>query len=96
MNFPWKKQKTELDIVIDDVLARMRVVGPDDEEYEKLVSYLSTLVSQRDENRKGRRVSPDTLAIVLGNIGVVVAIILFEREEVITTKAKDFVLKMRS
>lgn len=92
MQVPWRK-KTELDIVIDDVVTRMRVIGPDDPEYKKLVKYLSHLTKMRDESRKNRRVSPDTIAIVLGNVGIVVAVIAYEQGHVVTTKALDFITK---
>lgn len=92
MQLPWRK-KTELDIAIDDVLTRMRVVGPDDDEYKKLVKYLGHLNKMRDESRKSGKVSKDTLAIVLGNVGIVVAVLAYENSHVITTKALDFITK---
>lgn len=94
MQLPWRK-KSELDIVIDDVLTRMRVVGPDDDEYKKLVKYLGHLNKMRDESRKSGKVSKDTIAIVLGNVGIVVAVLAYENAHVVTTKALDFIIKKR-
>lgn len=95
MNLPWKK-KTDIDVVIDDVTTRMRVVGPDDPEYKKLVKYLDHLTKMRDAQRNRRRVSPDTVAIVLGNLAIAVIVVLAERDNVISTKARDFLTRSKT
>lgn len=90
----WRKP-SELEVVIEDVMTRMRVVGPDDPEYDNLVKYLGHLTKMRDEAR-GRRVSPDTVAIIVGNLVIAVVVVLAERDSVLSTKFRDFQVKRQS
>lgn len=60
------------------------------EEYSKSVNQLIKLYSLKQEPK---RVSPDTLAIVVGNIIVASLIIAYESRHIVTTKAPQFLLK---
>lgn len=78
--------------VIDDHIAQMDGESVTSEEYPKMVQHLTELYSLKE---KPQRLSPDTLAIVLGNIFAVLAIIGHERAHVITTRAKDFLIRLK-
>lgn len=63
------------------------------EDYDKALITLERLHQLR--NKGSRKISPDTLAMVAGNLLGIALIINHERAEVITTKALGFVLKGR-
>lgn len=89
----FKKKNDPLDVAINDVLSRMRAIGPNDDEYRQLVVYLDRLMSMKKERKPRFAVSPDTIAIVVGNLIAVLIITQYEKADVITTKAKEFMLK---
>jgi hypothetical protein len=91
----FRREPSELDIVITDVITRMTKMGPDDPDYKKMVKYLNHLTKMRDEQRKASKISPDTKAIIIGNVAIVLAIVAYENANVITTKALDFIVKRR-
>lgn len=61
-------------------------------EYAHMADQLVKLYSLRE---KKKRVSPDTWAVVGGNLLGILAIVGHERANVITSKALSFVLKSR-
>ncbi len=88
-----KKKPDKLDLAINDVLTRMRVIGCDADEYRTLVVYLDRLMEMKKERKPRFSVSPDTIAIIVGNVVIALIIVKYEKADVITTKAKDFLLK---
>lgn len=48
-----------------------------------------------DKNRAEWKISPDTLLVVLGNLVGILLILKFEKLDILTTKAINFVLKGR-
>jgi hypothetical protein len=82
--------KSGLDNAIDKVFTEMSGESSDSEEYSKMVEQLVRLYSLKP---KSKRVSPDTLAIVLGNLLGVLIIVGYERAHIMTSKATNFVLK---
>ena len=89
-----RNKSEELDEVIDDVYMRMRVVGPDSEEYKELLSHLERLTKLKPQTGL-RRVSPDTMAVVAGNLAGIVIIVAYEHKHVVTSKALGFILKTK-
>lgn len=89
-----KTKKTELDTTVDALLTRMSVIDFDSEEYATLTERLSVLYKLKEVDSKSR-VSPDTLAIVAGNLLGIALIVGHERVGVVTSKALGFVLKAR-
>jgi len=90
------KSKNEmlLETNINAVLIQMEVYGPDSEhnEFQDLLSYLERLYALKTDKSK-RKVSPDTLATVLGNLLGIVIIVAYEQKHVMVSKAKDFILR---
>ena len=82
----------QLDAAIAAVYAELAQSTYDSEEKAKQLKLLSKLYSLKPEKK---RVSPDTLAIVLGNIFIALAVIGHERSHVITTKLMSFVTKLK-
>lgn len=64
------------------------------ESLEDISEALSIMERQRELGNK-RRISPDTIAIVAGNLIGIVIILGFERGHIITTKALGFILRGR-
>jgi hypothetical protein len=92
----WKSrdEDTALDKAIEDLFEEMSMRSGDSEEYAKLNDQLSKLYSLKEIDSK-KRVSPDTLAMVLGNLLGIVLIVGHERMNVVTSKALNFVMKLR-
>jgi hypothetical protein len=72
----------------------MNEVGPDSEEYSALVEHLDRLAKMKAEERRNR-VSPDTMAIVAGNLVGVLIIVAYERSHVMTSKGLGFVINSK-
>jgi hypothetical protein len=87
-------EKSGLDHAIDEVLSEMAGVSSDSDEYAQMVDQLSKLYSMK-ESSTPPRISPDTLAIVAGNLLGIVLIVGYERANVVTSKALSLILKLR-
>lgn len=85
-------EKTPLDEAIDKLHSEMSTHRGDTEEYAKMVKQLTKLYSLKEINPP-KRVSPDTLLIVLTNLFGIFMIIRHEETNVMTSKAMNFVLK---
>lgn len=85
----FQEKVTPLDVAIVELVAEMKTMEADSEQYNDCMRQLERLYKLKAENRR-KRVSPDTLAIVIGNIVVVLIIVKFERGAVMVTKAKDY------
>jgi len=85
------KPKTALDKAIDNVLREMEDNSADSKEFAQMTKQLVKLSKLREQSQ--RRVSPDTIAVVTGNLAGILFIVAHERTHVITSKAINFVLK---
>lgn len=86
------RQPTKLDEAIDAAAAELANLTTTDPNYDKTLAKLKELYALKEKNSP-KRVSPDTLAVVLGNLAGIVWITNHERIHVITSKALGFVLK---
>lgn len=86
------EEDSGLQTAIDTVYSEMAGVSCDSDEYCKMVDQQVKLYSLKETPK---RVSPDTLAIVIGNVIGILAIIGYERAHIATSKALQFVLKSR-
>jgi hypothetical protein len=89
----WGKE-TGLDKEINHVLSVMGVLEPDSEKYATMAKNLETLYKAKS-NEKDRKVSPDTIAVVLGNLLGIGIILTYEKANIIVSKALGFVIKGR-
>lgn len=90
MENPFVKKESEYDKSITRVLEDMDMYGPGSDEYDDLIKHLEKLRNWRAEEQTSRRVSPDTLAIVAGNVAIALIIVAFEQKHVVTTKLHGF------
>lgn len=88
------REKTGLEKAIDDVLTDMQGYTSETDEFAKAVDQLDKLYKLKTIDSP-ERVSPDTLAIIAGNLVGIVLIVGYERANVVTSKALTFVLKAR-
>jgi hypothetical protein len=91
----FKRKPTDepsLNNVIMRVLSEMETYGPDSEEYPTMLAYLERLSRVQTEDRP-RRVSPDTMATVAGNLCGILVIVAYEQRHVMTSKGLSFVMK---
>lgn len=89
-----KNVDQSLEDTIAAAYAEMTNYEPHSDEYAAIADQLTKLYTLKDSNSK-RRVSPDTLAIVAGNLAGILLIVGHERAHVVTSKALNFVMKMR-
>lgn len=92
-----RKSKQETDSLtraIEKLFDELDEFSGTDDEYKVLSDRMTELYAIR-ERIPTDRVSKETLALIAGNLAGIMIIVLFERNNVITTKAKDFVLKLR-
>lgn len=94
-NFP-KRKKSSFDEPIDRVLAHMKNTDLEDEEFAKLMTHLERFNRLRIEDKSRSKVSPDTMAIVVGNLVGLVIIVGFERNNIITSKGLGFILRAKN
>lgn len=83
-----------LDTVIEDALKQLGGVSIDTDEYSQKVDQITKLYKLKEQEAP-KRVSPDALVAVAGNLLGIVLILHYEHVRVITTKALGFVMKSR-
>lgn len=88
-----KSEDHGLQNVIDAHIASMTDEDKGSVEYARKVDQLQKLYSLKGEPKK--RISPDTLAIVAGNLAGILLIVGAEKTGVVTSKALTFLLKTR-
>ncbi len=92
--FTKKDKRTDLEKEIHSVLCNMSTYSPDSEEYTKQAENLERLYKAKSYE-KDRRASPDTIAIVAGNLLGIALILGYEKANVLTSKALGFVVRGR-
>lgn len=90
----FQKKESKLDEPIDTVLARMKAVELDSDEYKKLLNSLDKLMELQREER-GSRVSPDTVVSAAASLLGILAIVAYEQKHVMVSKALGFVLRSK-
>lgn len=89
-----RDKRTNLEKEIDAVLVRMSSIDSDTKEYTAMAANLEMLYKAK-ANEKSRSISPDTIAVIVGNLLGIILIINYEQTGIITTKALGFVLRGR-
>ena len=91
-----KKKESILDEHIVQTLNSMKSYGPDSPEYPALIDHLDRLTRMKQMERSYNRVSPDTMAIVAGNLLGILVIVAYEQRHVMVSKGLGFILKTRN
>jgi len=94
MKFTNRDKRTNLEKEIDSVLKAMSALDADSEEYSAMVSNLGKLFDAKSKE-KDRKISPDTIAVVVCSLLEIALMLNYEKAGVITSKALGFVIKGR-
>jgi hypothetical protein len=78
----------EIERTLDDMSRYL----PESSEYHNLIANLERLMKLKAENRKGG-VSPDTLAIVAGNLLGILLIVAYEQKHVMSSRGFGQIIK---
>ena len=89
------KSESALDEQIDKILEHMSQCDPSTEKYSGMLTDLERLIRLKKEE-KINRVSPDTLAIVAGNLIGILIIVAYEQKHVVTSRGVGFVMRPNS
>ncbi len=89
-----KDKRTNLEKEIDSVIEIMGGYQPASDEYTAASESLERLYKAKSLTPI-RKVSPDTILIVVGNLLGIGLILTYEKADVITTKALSFIIKGR-
>lgn len=85
----------ELDDVIDGLISTLKGLDEDTEQYGECVKQLKTLMELRSADRRDRKpIETGQLVAVCANVLGILAILGFEKTNVITSKALGFVPKI--
>jgi len=83
-----------LDEPIERLLTEMNTYGPDSEEYRVAVDYLERLVNLKANERR-HNITPETMAIVLGNLLGILIIVAYEQKHVMVSKGMGLILRTK-
>lgn len=87
---------SKYDAPIEKALASMETYDTDDAEFADALNFLERLTKLKEAEKPNvRKVSPDTLALVLGNLAGILVIVAYEQKHVMTSVAKGFILKVK-
>lgn len=84
-------KSTGVDVEIEKHYEVLKTMDPSSDEYKKVLASLEKM----SDIKKGVRVSKDTQALIVANLVGIVAILAFEKSDIITSKALGFVMKGR-
>lgn len=88
-------EPTLIDEAINVIIVEMRNKKATDPEYAVMVSQLERLYKLKEIDSPKKRVSPDTVALIAGNLAGILLILNYERAHVVTSKALGFVMKAK-
>lgn len=93
MNLNWNREDepSAYDKAIKDALKSMETFSPEDDEYPKHLAALEALTKLKRNKRPKFGVSPDTFAIVAGNLLGILIIVAYEQKHAMTSKGLNYV-----
>lgn len=90
-----KREPSKYDEPIAKTFASLKTYDTDDAEFSDAMDYLERLNKLKDAEKHLSRFSPDTIAIVLGNLFGILVIVAYEQKHVMTSKAMGFILRAK-
>ena len=94
MSIRKNQEPSKLEKAISAVLDQMVDVPSESKEFAAMTTQLKKLYRLKAQDAP-KRVSPDTLAVVVANVLGILIIVGHERVHIVTSKALAFVMKMR-
>ena len=95
INLKLPNRKTELQTVRTSAIAKLENLPPDSDEYKKIIAHVETL-SKLIDAEKPEKLSRNTMAVILGNVGIAGMVLWFERDNVMNTKLFPFLGKPKT
>lgn len=83
-----------LEPAMTEVRAKMAASIEDTETYLKYLDILTKLETLSAE-KQPKRISKDTMALIIGNIAGILIVVSYEHAHVVASRAMNFVLKAR-
>jgi hypothetical protein len=94
-NLPKREENpTALDTAIETALEKLNDLNPGTKEYIVQIDQIAKLIAFKEKTTP-KRISPDTLAIIGGNLAGILIIVSYERVHIVTSKALGFIIKPR-
>lgn len=90
-----KDKKPNIKQEVDHIIGYMAGLEPDSKEYSTAASNLDVLVKAKSCENTTKKISPDTIAVVVGNLLGIVLVLNYEKMNVITSKAFGMIIKGR-
>ena len=94
MKIQKKDKRSNFDKEIDSILQDLKTLDVTSEEYQQAVKNLETLCKAKSYE-KDKSLDKNALLGVIGNLAGILAVLEFEKINVITTKALGFIIKPR-
>ena len=88
------KEENKLALAIDVLTQQLEAADPGSEQQSNIAKSIEVL-KKAQSHEKDKSISPDVALTVGGNLAGIIAILSFERVNVIATKALGFVLKSK-
>lgn len=86
---------TMVDGLIDELLDEMHKAGVYSDDYPKMMTALERLYGIKAKQRRNP-VSPDTLALVAGNLLGILVIVAYEQKHVVTSKGFNQIIRPKN
>jgi hypothetical protein len=80
-----------LDAAMNTLFVKLDADNPESPEYEKTLGYLERMTAIRKLENTNQKVSPDTKAIIVGNLVGILIIVAYERMHVVTSRGLSFI-----
>ena len=90
-----RDEPTVYDDAITKALTSLQTYDTEDAEFSDALSYLERLTKLKEAEKPKRKVSPDVMATVLGNLAGILVIVAYEQKHVMTSKAMGFILRVK-
>lgn len=87
----WQEQKSIYDEPIEKVLLEMKEAGSDSPQFAEQLALLERLASMKEKTKSIMKVSPDTVAIVAGNLLGILIIVAYEQKHPMTSKGLNYI-----
>lgn len=79
--------------MIEAANAHAFMLDVDTPEYNETLEVIERLHKLHSHEKEGRKVSPDTLLLVLGNLAGILLILNYERLQIVTSKSFGLLIK---
>ena len=90
------RKDSKLDDQIDEVIKSMGLLGPGTDEYERQLEHLERLMKLQSTETWTRRINPDTVAVVVGNLALAAFIRIYEEKHVAVSKGFGMFLRSKN